>query len=541
MSKAEHDARVKEYATEIKETLEDGIQEAIQVFLRGCVGSCIHYVGIEGNLDPWLTQFSTHAMDFQSRILARTAEFYDLPMDLRTAAVLQQLDMFLATARMLPATCPLSYPVPTPRSQAMLPPMARSEAERGRSTKPATKSNAGAVGSSTAEPSKPRKPVPTLASKATTASCHAGEVDGSTASGYPDTAFSTTRARPSLSTSGGSTIALRDVPGSYSYMSIISRGFTPSSTEHLPVTEKATKFGVTTPLAITRVAGGRAPVLIQTVAPSTTTVTVIPATLTSTSGSQRPIDCRLLATKCRHNPTHKMAEPTPDIITLDHEPPPIPIVTLDGDDSDPNKLTIDTMQPEEKSPTVVPEKKARVGASPAMAKGVKAAGADIGLEVIKRSQAEAATKAHANKTLGLLSLSSSDGSDLLDPPSTTVMKPQKKRKSKKKRDSAKSRAEVPSSSDDNDGNAEDKEHDSNMEGLCSSLSRSAIIDAIHVKARNADFAFIKLLHQEHGLPSTGMTQDDYSHFLPYIAEYRANHMKDPSLRKKHIWSMDKGH
>ena len=36
-----------------------------------------------------------------------------------------------------------------------------------------------------------------------------------------------------------------------------------------------------------------------------------------------------------------------------------------------------------------------------------------------------------------------------------------------------------------------------------------------------------------------MTQDDVSHFLPYVAEYCATHMKDPSLRKKHIWSIDK--
>ena len=37
-------------------------------------------------------------------------------MELRSAAVMQQLEMFIATARMLPLTCPLSYPVPTPRA-----------------------------------------------------------------------------------------------------------------------------------------------------------------------------------------------------------------------------------------------------------------------------------------------------------------------------------------------------------------------------------------------------------------------------------------
>ena len=308
-SQTQHDARVEQHATEVKEMLEDGIQEAIQVFLRGCVGSSIRYVGAEGNLDPWLTQFSTRAMDFQSRVLARTAEFYDLPMDLRTAAVSQQLDMFLVTARMLPATCPLSYPVLTPRSQAMLPPTPVGETGKGRGAKPNAKSITGASGSSSTEPPKPRKPVPTPTSKATATSCHAGGV-------------------------GGPTVALQDVPGSYSYTSIISRGFTPSSAEHLPVAERATTFGVTTPPAITRVTGGRAPpVLIQTVTPSTTTATITPAILTSTSGPQRPIDCKLLGAKCHHNPTPpKMAEPTPDPNTLDHEPAPIPVVILDDED-----------------------------------------------------------------------------------------------------------------------------------------------------------------------------------------------------------------
>ena len=187
--------RVKQHATEIKEMLEDSIWEAIQVFfLRGCIGSCIHYVGVKGNLDPWLAQFSMHAMDFQSCVLARMEEFYDLPMDLQTAAILQQLDMFLAMACMLPVTCPLLYPVPMPRSQAMLPPTPGNEAGKGRGTKPNTKSSTGTVCSSSTEPSKPRKLAPTPTSKATAAFCHEGEVSGLTASGHHDTASSTTHA-----------------------------------------------------------------------------------------------------------------------------------------------------------------------------------------------------------------------------------------------------------------------------------------------------------------------------------------------------------
>ena len=37
-------------------------------------------------------------------------------MELWSAAVMQQLEMFIATACMLPLTCLLSYPVPTPHA-----------------------------------------------------------------------------------------------------------------------------------------------------------------------------------------------------------------------------------------------------------------------------------------------------------------------------------------------------------------------------------------------------------------------------------------
>ena len=280
--------------------------------------------------------------------------------------------------------------------------------------------------------------------------------------------------------------------------------------------------------------------LIQTVAPSAMTVMVTSAALTATQGSGipcNPIDCRPLGAKRPHNPSiDKGAAPLPEIIMLDHQPDPILVITLDDDDSDPNKLTIDTQQPEEKSPITVPKKRARVGGSPATAKGVTATGAEIGLKVVKKSQAEATAKGLADNTLGSLS-SSSDDSDTPNPVTATVAKPQKKRKLKKERDNAKSQAQAPSSSEDDGGNAID-EHTSNVEGLCSSLNRGAIIDSIHEKARNADFDFIQQLRQKYSLPSTGMTQDNVSHFLPYIADYRAQHMKDPLLWKKHIWSID---
>ena len=162
--------------------LHSGIRGTIQVFLQGCVRSCINYVGIEGNLDPWLAQFSTRAMDFQSRILAKTAEFCDLPMQLRTAAILQQLDMFILMACMLPATCPLSYLVPTPRSLTTLPPASIRETGKGRSTKMTT----GTAGGSSAESSWQGKMAPIPAPKATTMLCHGDGVSGSTAPSHRD-------------------------------------------------------------------------------------------------------------------------------------------------------------------------------------------------------------------------------------------------------------------------------------------------------------------------------------------------------------------
>ena len=100
-------------------------------------------------------------MDFQSRVLARMAEFCDLPMDLRTAAILQQLDMFISTARMLPVTCPLSYPVPTPRTLALPPPAPAGEMSKGRGAK----TSAGTAGGSSAESSKQGKTAPIAATQ----------------------------------------------------------------------------------------------------------------------------------------------------------------------------------------------------------------------------------------------------------------------------------------------------------------------------------------------------------------------------------------
>ena len=121
ISKSGHDTRVKEHEALAKTELRNRIRDAIQKFLSGCVMSFLKYMGCQGNLDPWLTQVSVKAMEFQSRVLAQTLEYSDLPMELCSAAVMQKLEMFIATARMLPITCPLSYPVPAQHSRALAP------------------------------------------------------------------------------------------------------------------------------------------------------------------------------------------------------------------------------------------------------------------------------------------------------------------------------------------------------------------------------------------------------------------------------------
>ena len=119
VSKSAHDTRVPDHEATITAKLTTGICDAIQAYLDGCVSTLLKYMGRQGNLDPWLAQVSSRAMGFQSRILTQTAEYAGLPMELWSAAVMQQLEMFIATARMLPLTCPRSYPVPTPRARPM--------------------------------------------------------------------------------------------------------------------------------------------------------------------------------------------------------------------------------------------------------------------------------------------------------------------------------------------------------------------------------------------------------------------------------------
>ena len=251
VSKGAHDARVQDHEATITAQLTTGIRDAIQAYLDGCVSTLLKYMGRQGNLDPWLAQVSSQAMGFQSRILTQTAEYASLPMELWSAAVVQQLEMFIATARMLPLTCPLSHPVPTPHAH---PTGANVPVGQDQRVEDAGHGVAKDRSSSTAKHSM------------TTASCTAASAPKLSTAAWPvaqSTAavgtsrlvsLTPARAAPTPSTSQGTAgasaeLPLRDIPGSYSYSSIPGMGFIPMLMgRNPPVPQAATQFGAVTSL-----------------------------------------------------------------------------------------------------------------------------------------------------------------------------------------------------------------------------------------------------------------------------------------------------
>ena len=94
-----------------KDTVQAGVGQAIHYYLQATGRAILLHLGPNGNHAPWLAQVTTQACDFQSWIMSAVADYSDIPIKLRCAAVLQQQDMFLSTTQTLPWTCPLSYPV----------------------------------------------------------------------------------------------------------------------------------------------------------------------------------------------------------------------------------------------------------------------------------------------------------------------------------------------------------------------------------------------------------------------------------------------
>ena len=142
---------------------------------------------------------------------------------------MQQLEMFIATARMLPLTCPLSYPVPTPRAHPTGVSMPVGQDQRAE--------DAGHGVDKDRSSSAAKHSVMTVSCTATSAtklSTAAQPVAQSTAAISVSWLVSLTpvRAAPTPSTSQGTAgtsaeLPLWDIPGSYSYLSILGMGFIP--------------------------------------------------------------------------------------------------------------------------------------------------------------------------------------------------------------------------------------------------------------------------------------------------------------------------
>ena len=66
VSKGAHDTHVQDHEATITAKLTTGIRDAVQAYLDGCVSTLLKYMGRQGNLDPWLAQVSSRAMEFQS-------------------------------------------------------------------------------------------------------------------------------------------------------------------------------------------------------------------------------------------------------------------------------------------------------------------------------------------------------------------------------------------------------------------------------------------------------------------------------------------
>ena len=393
---------MQDYEATITAKLTTGIRDAVQAYLDGCVSTLLKYMGRQGNLDPWLAQVSSRAMGFQSQILTQTAEYAGLPMVLRSATVMQQLEMFIATAHMLPLTCPLSYPVPTPRA-----------CPTGANTPIGQDQRAEDAGHGVAKDRSPS----TAKHSTTTVSCTAASAPKLGTAARPAAqstaaigasrlvSLTPARAAPTPSTSQGTAgasaeLPLRDILGSYSYSSILGMGFIPTPTgRNPPVPQAATQFGAVPSPVPPRAAP------VQTVAPSATTTAATTTTLVRGDYTfARAIECKPISTKRRLLPGTRLPM---DVITIDKDPVEVVIDDNKPPESTPDLVPKDT-SPEDKSPTV-PQKKARVraGDGGAINRNFMALGAQVGLDIACEMVGD-----YMMNTLGATSPDDNDGSVL---------------------------------------------------------------------------------------------------------------------------------
>ena len=346
VSKGAHDACVQDHEATITAKLTTGIRDTVQAYLDGCVSTLLKYMGCQGNLDPWLAQVSSRAMGFQSPILMQTAEYAGLPMEIRSAAVMQQLEMFIATTRMLPLTCPLSYPVPAlcARPTGANAPVGQDQRAEDVGHGVAKDRSPSAAKHSTTTVSCTAASAPKLGTAAQPAAQSTAAIGASRL-----VSLTPTRAAPTPSTSQGTAgafaeLPLRDIPGSYSYSSILGMGFIPMPTgRNPPIPQAATQFGAVPSPVPPRVAP------VQTITLSATMTAAMTTTLTRGDYSfARAIKCKPVSTKHRLLPSTRL--PT-DVITIDEDPAEIVIDDDEPQESTPDLVPKDT-SPEDKSPTV---------------------------------------------------------------------------------------------------------------------------------------------------------------------------------------------
>ena len=310
-------------------------------------------------------------------------------------------------------------------------------------------------------------------------------------------------------------LPLRDIPGSYSYSSILGMGFIPTLTgRNPPIPQAATQFGVVTSPVPAQVAP------VQTIAPSATMTATMTTTLTRGDYSfARAIECKPISTKRRLLPSTRLLT---DVITIDEDPAEVVINDNEPPESTPDLVLKDT-SPEDKLPTV-PQKKARVGAGDggAVNRNFMALGAQVGLDIACEMAGD-----YMMNTLGATSPDDNDGSVL------------KKTKSKKEKDPDKPKTEAndPLSSDSDSFDGGLPVALAAVQEICDSIERSAMIKKIHSLSRKKDFFFILEIRDWHKLPTDHINQDDMMGFLHKVGECQAFRMSDPGLLTYHIWTI----
>ena len=142
-------AQKKVFEAKMKATLETGMKTALDMFIQEKTAATLDVVGPNGDLSPFMAQITQEVADFSSHTARIELEYSGFRMRLQTTGVLQQIEMLLTMARVLPIMCHMSYPAPAqwliglPASPATITPVASTV------SKPATMKGGSAKGTRT--------------------------------------------------------------------------------------------------------------------------------------------------------------------------------------------------------------------------------------------------------------------------------------------------------------------------------------------------------------------------------------------------------